>query len=172
MFFFCIMIAVISHRCGWRVLYFHVSAFRELNFRNFTLIQLNEEFSRGRGLDVGARAWKGGNVLLFFCDVDIFFTADFLNTCRLNAQPGERREECLYIQYIQSWANLAIWTLKNGFALETKYWTNWHLTQMRLELFSEITSFFPITSALTFNQLLSWFLVDVWSHFSKCGLID
>ncbi|XP_043106675.1 chondroitin sulfate N-acetylgalactosaminyltransferase 1 isoform X1 [Puntigrus tetrazona] len=62
---------------------------RELNFRNFTLIQLNEEFSRGRGLDVGARAWKGGNVLLFFCDVDIFFTADFLNTCRLNAQPGE-----------------------------------------------------------------------------------
>ncbi|XP_076875881.1 chondroitin sulfate N-acetylgalactosaminyltransferase 1 [Brachyhypopomus gauderio] len=63
---------------------------RELNFRNITLIQLNEEFSRGRGLDVGARAWKGGNVLMFFCDVDIIFTTDFLNTCRLNTQPGKR----------------------------------------------------------------------------------
>lgn len=52
------------------------------------MLQLDEEFSRGRGLDVGARAWKGGNVLLFFCDVDIYFTADFLNSCRLNTQPG------------------------------------------------------------------------------------
>uniref|UniRef100_A0A3Q3G2H7 Hexosyltransferase n=1 Tax=Labrus bergylta TaxID=56723 RepID=A0A3Q3G2H7_9LABR len=60
---------------------------REVNFKNYTLLQLDEEFSRGRGLDVGARAWKGGNVLLFFCDVDIYFTADFLNTCRLNTQP-------------------------------------------------------------------------------------
>ncbi|XP_023678990.1 chondroitin sulfate N-acetylgalactosaminyltransferase 1 [Paramormyrops kingsleyae] len=63
---------------------------KEINFRNFTLIQLNEEFSRGRGLDVGARAWKGNNILLFFCDVDIYFTSDFLNSCRLNAQPGKK----------------------------------------------------------------------------------
>lgn len=63
---------------------------REVNFRNYTLLQLDEEFSRGRGLDVGARAWKGGNVLLFFCDVDIYFNADFLNTCRLNTQPGKK----------------------------------------------------------------------------------
>uniref|UniRef100_H3CQ20 Hexosyltransferase n=1 Tax=Tetraodon nigroviridis TaxID=99883 RepID=H3CQ20_TETNG len=63
---------------------------REVRFKNYTLLQLDEEFSRGRGLDVGARAWRGGNVLLFFCDVDIYFTADFLNACRLNAQPGKK----------------------------------------------------------------------------------
>ncbi|KAJ8778217.1 hypothetical protein J1605_004380 [Eschrichtius robustus] len=58
------------------------------NFRNFTFIQLNGEFSRGKGLDVGARSWTGRNVLLFFCDVDIYFTSELLNTCRLNTQPG------------------------------------------------------------------------------------
>ncbi|KAM6986172.1 LOW QUALITY PROTEIN: chondroitin sulfate N-acetylgalactosaminyltransferase 1 [Aplochiton taeniatus] len=63
---------------------------REVKFSNYTLLQLDEDFSRGRGLDVGARAWNGGNVLLFFCDVDIYFTADFLNTCRLNTQPGKK----------------------------------------------------------------------------------
>lgn len=61
---------------------------RAANFRNFTFIQLSGEFSRGKGLDVGARFWKGSNVLLFFCDVDIYFTSEFLNTCRLNTQPG------------------------------------------------------------------------------------
>lgn len=63
-------------------------SYRAANFRNFTFIQLNGEFSRGKGLDVGARFWKGSNVLLFFCDVDIYFTSEFLNTCRLNTQPG------------------------------------------------------------------------------------
>ncbi|XP_041103190.1 chondroitin sulfate N-acetylgalactosaminyltransferase 1-like [Polyodon spathula] len=61
-----------------------------VNFKNYTFIQLNEEFSRGKGLDVGARAWKGNNILLFFCDVDIYFTSEFLNACRLNAQPGKK----------------------------------------------------------------------------------
>ncbi|KAF7200549.1 chondroitin sulfate N-acetylgalactosaminyltransferase 1 [Nothobranchius furzeri] len=64
---------------------------RETRFRSFTLIQVNEEFSRGRGLEVGARAWRHKqNVLLFFCDVDVHFTADFLTSCRLNAEPGKK----------------------------------------------------------------------------------
>nr|XP_020657943.1 chondroitin sulfate N-acetylgalactosaminyltransferase 2 isoform X2 [Pogona vitticeps] len=64
--------------------------FREVNFHNYTLVSLNEEFNRGRGLDVGARAWEKGEVLMFFCDVDIYFTAEFLNSCRLNAEPGKK----------------------------------------------------------------------------------
>ncbi|XP_058036441.1 chondroitin sulfate N-acetylgalactosaminyltransferase 1 isoform X1 [Ahaetulla prasina] len=63
---------------------------KSANFRNYTFIQLDEVFSRGKGLDVGARFWKGTNVVLFFCDVDIYFTTEFLNTCRLNTQPGKK----------------------------------------------------------------------------------
>ncbi|XP_077160231.1 chondroitin sulfate N-acetylgalactosaminyltransferase 1 isoform X2 [Paroedura picta] len=64
--------------------------FRSAHFKNFTFIHLNEEFSRGKGLEIGARVWKGSNVVLFFCDVDIYFTAEFLTTCRLNTEPGKK----------------------------------------------------------------------------------
>ena len=60
----------------------------EESFSNYTLVPVDEEFSRGRGLDIGAHAWTRGDVLMFFCDVDIHFTLDFLNTCRLHASPS------------------------------------------------------------------------------------
>ncbi|XP_071010699.1 chondroitin sulfate N-acetylgalactosaminyltransferase 2 [Oncorhynchus clarkii lewisi] len=63
---------------------------REETFSNYTLIPVDEEFSRGRGLDIGARAWKKGDVLMFFCDVDIYFTRDYLNTCLLHTAPNKR----------------------------------------------------------------------------------
>lgn len=62
----------------------------EESFSNYTLIPVDEEFSRGRGLDIGAHAWNKGNVLMFFCDVDIHFTLEFLNTCRLHTSPNKK----------------------------------------------------------------------------------
>ncbi|XP_048865017.1 chondroitin sulfate N-acetylgalactosaminyltransferase 2 [Brienomyrus brachyistius] len=60
------------------------------SFSNYTLIPVDEEFSRGRGLNIGAHAWGNSDVLMFFCDVDIYFSPEFLNTCRLNTSPGRR----------------------------------------------------------------------------------
>uniref|UniRef100_A0A8C5KRC4 Hexosyltransferase n=1 Tax=Jaculus jaculus TaxID=51337 RepID=A0A8C5KRC4_JACJA len=62
----------------------------ESNFYNCTLISLNEEFNRERGLNVGAGGWDKGEGLMFFCDVDIYFSAEFFNSCQLNAEPGKK----------------------------------------------------------------------------------
>ncbi|KAJ8252355.1 hypothetical protein COCON_G00216670 [Conger conger] len=46
-------------------------------------------FSRGRALHVGSSHFSN-NSLLFFCDVDLLFRADFLKRCRHNAILGEQ----------------------------------------------------------------------------------
>lgn len=60
------------------------------SFKSMKLITVNEKFARGRGLQLGALNWKGGDVLMFLCDVDIVFGTDFLERCRLNTERGKR----------------------------------------------------------------------------------
>lgn len=62
----------------------------ENHYTHYMFLEHSEDFSRGRGLLAGAEAWDQGNVLMFFCDVDVFFDVTFLDHCRLNAAPGSK----------------------------------------------------------------------------------
>ena len=61
-------------------------------FKKYQLIMRNKPFSRGRALHDGVMYWNGQNpnVLMFFCDVDITFSAEFLERCRMYSEPGQQ----------------------------------------------------------------------------------
>ncbi|XP_071952413.1 chondroitin sulfate N-acetylgalactosaminyltransferase 1-like [Antedon mediterranea] len=58
-------------------------------FDNYQIVTAKGEFSRGVGLQEGVNNWEGGDVLMFFCDVDIAFTPEFLEHCRYHTLPGK-----------------------------------------------------------------------------------
>ncbi|CAL8357960.1 unnamed protein product [Boreogadus saida] len=60
----------------------------EESFSNYSLLPVDEEFSRGRGLDIGAHSWTRGDVLMSSATWKSTSPLDFLNTCRLHASPS------------------------------------------------------------------------------------
>ena len=55
------------------------------------IVSIAGQFSRGLALNSGAKFVKGScsNCTLFFCDVDVTFTQEMLNRCRLLAEPSK-----------------------------------------------------------------------------------
>ncbi|EDW08891.1 chondroitin sulfate N-acetylgalactosaminyltransferase 1 [Drosophila mojavensis] len=84
------------------VVYFGEAGLKEAQLiaggaKRVQLVALNETFSRAKALRLGAEhiqpeAAKAmqQDALLFMCDVDIVFTAKFLERCRWNTAPGKK----------------------------------------------------------------------------------
>ena len=66
-----------------RALFFNLTRKHSLNSNSLSLIVLSEKFSRSIGCETGAAAHNDHD-LLFFVDVDIAFTKEFLLRARLN----------------------------------------------------------------------------------------
>lgn len=66
------------------------STAKEHNYTDFIVIEKEGNFTRGKGLLAGVETWRKGNVLLFFCDVDMYLKPHFFRKCRLNAAPSEK----------------------------------------------------------------------------------
>lgn len=90
-----------DHRLKLIVVYFGEAGLKEAQelvtgSERVQLLALNETFSRAKALRLGAEhiqpeATKPTeDALLFMCDVDIVFTAKFLERCRWNASPGKK----------------------------------------------------------------------------------
>nr|XP_039272647.1 chondroitin sulfate N-acetylgalactosaminyltransferase 2-like isoform X1 [Styela clava] len=63
----------------------------EIGFKSYQVVEKQSEtFSRGKALQEGTVALPGKNPLMFFCDVDMFFTTHFLSQCRSQTRPGSR----------------------------------------------------------------------------------
>ncbi|CAH1789144.1 unnamed protein product [Owenia fusiformis] len=63
-----------------------------VRYRPMARIQLiftYKPFSRGQGLDIGAKQIPGEKVI-FFCDIDMRFNREFLNRCRQNPKRGRQ----------------------------------------------------------------------------------
>ncbi|CAK8696927.1 unnamed protein product [Clavelina lepadiformis] len=59
-------------------------------FKHYQVITMkNEEFSRGKALQFGASSLNVDDPLMFFCDVDIGFTKEFLHQCRAHTIAGK-----------------------------------------------------------------------------------
>ena len=83
---------------------------KEHGYTDYAVVEKEGNFTRGKGLLAGVEAWKGGNVLMFFCDVDIHLKPHFFQKCRLHTAPSER----VYYPIVFSLYNPALAANDNG----------------------------------------------------------
>ncbi|MEL6741421.1 MAG: galactosyltransferase-related protein [Planctomycetota bacterium] len=89
------------------------------------LIQVEADFSRGAALEIGSSHFANDS-LLFFCDVDVRFDAQFLRKCRANARRGRRvYYPVLYSEFLPAFGAVKAAWLRGG--VLTSAALAWHL---------------------------------------------